>query len=72
MYARFSAGVRFSKPPLRRLDLHRLRSSAAPAVPVVNRRAKHGMYTKAALEERQALRSLIREMEGSLREIEDG
>ncbi len=30
------------------------------------------MYPKAALEERQALRSLIREMEGSLREIEDG
>ncbi len=33
---------------------------------------KHGMYTKEALEERCALRSLIREMEESLHEIEGG
>ncbi len=41
--------------------------------PIGNTNAlKHGMYTKAALKERQALRSLIREMEESLQEIEDG
>ena len=41
--------------------------------PIGNSNAlKHGMYTKAALEERRALRSLIREMEESLQEIEDG
>ncbi len=40
--------------------------------PIGNTNAlKHGMYTKAALEERRALRSLIREMEESLQEIED-
>ena len=41
--------------------------------PIGNTNAlKHGMYTKAALEESKALRSLIREMQESLREIEDG
>ena len=41
--------------------------------PIGNQNAlKHGMYTKAALEERRALRSLIREMEESLHEIEGG
>ena len=30
MYARFSAGVRFSKPPLRQLDLHRLAADETP------------------------------------------
>ena len=32
---------------------------------------KHGMYTKAALQERQALRRLIREMQESLQEIDE-
>ena len=32
---------------------------------------KHGNYTKAALEERRALRRLIREMQESLREIDE-
>jgi uncharacterized protein YjcR len=32
---------------------------------------KHGMYTKVALEEHKALRNMIREMEESLREIEE-
>ena len=41
--------------------------------PIGNTNAlKHGMYTKAALEESKALRSLIREMQESLREIEGG
>ncbi len=45
----------------------------ASGAPVGNRNAlKHGMYTKAALEEPRALRSLIREMDGSLQEIEGG
>ena len=40
--------------------------------PIGNQNAlKHGMYTKEALEERRALRSLIREMQESLQEIED-
>ena len=40
--------------------------------PIGNTNAlKHGMYTKAALEERQMVRSLIREMEERLQEIED-
>ncbi len=40
--------------------------------PIGNTNAlKHGMYTKAALEERRALRRLIREMEESLQEIEE-
>lgn len=44
----------------------------ASGAPVGNRNAlKHGMYTKAALEERKALRRLIREMDGSLQEIEE-
>ena len=33
---------------------------------------KHGMYTKAALEEQKALRSMIRQMNESLREIDGG
>ncbi len=41
--------------------------------PIGNTNAlKHGMYTKSALEERRALRRLIREMEESLQEIEGG
>ena len=32
---------------------------------------KHGMYTRAALEEQKALRSMIRQMEESLLEIEE-
>jgi uncharacterized protein YjcR len=41
--------------------------------PVGNRNAlKHGMYTKAALEEQKALRSMIREMKESLQEIDRG
>ncbi len=41
--------------------------------PIGNTNAlKHGMYTKAALEEHKALRSLIREMQESLQEIEVG
>ena len=41
--------------------------------PIGNTNAlKHGMYTKAALEEQRALRQFMREMEESLREIEDG
>ncbi len=41
--------------------------------PIGNTNAlKHGMYTKAALEEQRELRSLIREMQESLQEIEDG
>jgi uncharacterized protein YjcR len=41
--------------------------------PVGNRNAlKHGMYTKAALEEQKALRSMIREMKESLQEIDGG
>ena len=41
--------------------------------PIGNQNAlKHGMYTKAALEERRALRRLIREMEERLQEIEGG
>ena len=40
--------------------------------PIGNTNAlKHGMYTKAALEERQMVRRLIREMEERLQEIED-
>ena len=40
--------------------------------PVGNTNAlKHGMYTKAALEERRAIRSNTREMQESLQEIED-
>ncbi len=40
--------------------------------PIGNTNAlKHGMYTKAALEERRAVRRLIREMEERLQEIED-
>jgi len=39
--------------------------------PVGNSNAlKHGMYTKAALEEQKALRAMIREMNESLREID--
>ncbi len=38
--------------------------------PIGNQNAlKHGMYTKAALEEQRALRQFMREMEESLREI---
>jgi glucans biosynthesis protein len=41
--------------------------------PIGNTNAlKHGLYTRAALEERRALRSLIREMQESLQEIEGG
>ncbi len=41
--------------------------------PIGNTNAlKHGMYTKAALEEHKALRRMIREMEESLQEIEVG
>ena len=40
--------------------------------PIGNRNAlKHGMYTKAAPQERQMVRRLIREMEERLQEIED-
>ena len=40
--------------------------------PIGNTNAlKHGMYTKAAREERQMVRRLIREMEERLQEIED-
>ncbi len=40
--------------------------------PIGNQNAlKHGMYTKAALEERRELRRLIREMEENLREINE-
>ncbi len=40
--------------------------------PIGNQNArKHGMYTKVALEERQMVRRLIREMEERLQEIED-
>ena len=40
--------------------------------PVGNENAlKHGMYTKAALEEQKALRNMIRQMSESLREIEE-
>jgi glucans biosynthesis protein len=39
--------------------------------PVGNRNAlKHGMYTKASLEEQKALRKMIRQMKESLQEIE--
>ncbi len=39
--------------------------------PIGNTNAlKHGMYTKAALEERRALRQFMREMQESLQEIE--
>ncbi len=45
----------------------------ASSAPVGNRNAlKHGMYAKAALEERKALRRLIRKMQESLQEIEGG
>jgi len=45
----------------------------ASGAPVGNRNAlKHGMYAKSALEERRAMRAFIREMEGSLQEIEGG
>ena len=38
--------------------------------PIGNRNAlKHGMYTKAALEDKKALRAMIREMKESLHEI---
>jgi glucans biosynthesis protein len=41
--------------------------------PVGNRNAlKHGMYTKVALEEQKALRSMIRQMKDSLQEIKGG
>ncbi len=41
--------------------------------PIGNQNAlKHGMYTKAALEEHKALRRMIREMQESLQEIEGG
>ncbi len=41
--------------------------------PIGNTNAlKHGMYTKAALEEQKTLRSWIREMQESLQEIEGG
>ncbi len=40
--------------------------------PIGNTNAlKHGMYTKAALEEQRALQQFMREMEEGLREIED-
>ena len=40
--------------------------------PIGNQNArKHGMYTKVALEERQMVRRLIREMEERLQDIED-
>ena len=45
----------------------------APRHPSATRNAlKHGMYTKAALRERKAPRKLIRKMQESLQEIEDG
>jgi uncharacterized protein YjcR len=45
------------------------RSGAPPG----NKNAlKHGMYTKAVLEEQKALRSMIREMKESLQEIDGG
>ena len=37
-----------------------------------NPRVKHGMYTKAALEEQKALRNMIRQMNESLQEIDGG
>ena len=41
--------------------------------PVGNSNAlKHGLYTKAALEEQKALRNMIRQMKESLQEIEGG
>ena len=40
--------------------------------PIGNTNAlKHGMYTKTALEERRTLRQFMREMQESLREIEE-
>ena len=40
--------------------------------PIGNTNAlKHGMYTKAALEEQKALRNMIRQMNESLQEIDD-
>ncbi len=48
------------------------RATKASGASVGNRNAlKHGMYTKAALEEQRALRQFMREMEESLREIEE-
>jgi hypothetical protein len=50
----------------------RNRAMSASDGTVFNRNAlKHGMYVKAALEEQKELRSMIREMEESLREIEE-
>ncbi len=44
-----------------------------PARPFGNTNAlKHGMYTKAALEEQKALRNMIRQMNKSLQEIDGG
>ncbi len=46
--------------------------ASGSGAPIGNQNAlKHGMYTKAALEESRALRRLIRKMQESLQEIED-
>jgi glucans biosynthesis protein len=47
--------------------------ASGSGAPIGNQNAlKHGMYTKAALEEHKALRRMIREMQESLQEIEGG
>jgi uncharacterized protein YjcR len=72
--ARTRKGTPCQAPAVRGKARCRMHGGAkGSGAPVGNRNAlKHGMYTKAALEEQKALRSMIREMKESLQEIEGG
>ncbi len=72
--ARTRKGTPCQAPAVRGKARCRMHGGArGTGAPIGNTHAlKHGMYTKAALEEPRAVRSLIREMEGSLQEIEGG
>ena len=72
--ARTRKGTPCQAPAVRGKTRCRMHGGAkGSGAPIGNRNAlKHGMYTKAALEEQKALRNMIRQMNESLREIDGG
>ncbi len=70
--ARTRQGTPCQAPAVRGKARCRMHGGAkGTGAPIGNTNAlKHGMYTRAALEEQRALRQFMREMEEGLREIE--
>ena len=70
--AKTRSGLPWKAPTVKGKNRCRMHGSAAGSgAPTGNQNAlKHGLYTKEALEERQELRSLIQELEATLKKYE--